>query len=121
VKRSVTVSLSAFAREALVAAKMNGAETATSVVRAIRVYLNDRGSSESGWLYPPPLRDKQRSGGTTDLRLSIEGELWERLEAEAASQGVTPQQLLDHAVLYLAAEVDAGRITQRILEDLEEE
>lgn len=121
VKRSVTVGLGAFAREALKAAEMNGAETAASVVRAIRVYLNDRGNAEPGWAYPALMREQGQLPGTTELELCVDDGLWRSLEEEAATQGVTSQQLLQHAVLYLTAEVDAGRITQRILEDLETE
>ncbi|MGH2975973.1 MAG: hypothetical protein ACRDLL_14055 [Solirubrobacterales bacterium] len=117
-KRSVTVGLSAFAREALTAAEMNGAETAISVVRAICVYLNDKGSAEPGWAYPALMRKRSRLSETTELELSIDDGLWRSLEEEAAIQGVTSQQLLQHAILYLTAEVDAGRITQRILGDL---
>ena len=37
--------------------------------------------------------------------------------SEALSQEVTAPQLLEHAVLYFAAEENAGRVTERILED----
>lgn len=116
-KRSITVGLGPFAREALTASEMNGAETPASVVRAIRVYLNDKGSTEPGWAYPAPMREQRQSAETTELALSVDDDLWRSLEEEAASQGVTSQQLVEHAVLYLTAAIDAGRITQRILED----
>lgn len=117
-KRLVTVNLGAFAREALAAAQMNGSETATSVVRAIRVYLNDKGNGEPGWAYPPLLREQRGQGEAISLELSVDEDLWLLLEKEASGQGVTPQQLVEHAVLYLTAEIDAGRIAERILEDL---
>ena len=34
---------------------------------------------------------------------------------------MSAQQLLEHAVLYFAAEDNAGRVTERILEDLDDE
>jgi hypothetical protein len=42
-----------------------------------------------------------------------------QFEAEAGKQGVSAQQLLEHAAFYFAAELDAGRITRRILDDLD--
>jgi hypothetical protein len=121
VKRSVVVSLGSFAREALAAVQMNGNETATSVVRAIRVYLNDKGSGEPGWAYPTSLRERSEPLEGIGLELSVDEDLWQRLEKEAVGQQVTPQQLIEHAVLYFTAEIDAGRITRRIREDVGEE
>jgi hypothetical protein len=121
VKRSVTIGLGAFAREALTAVQMNGRETAKSVVRAIGVYLNDRGSTAPGWAYPTLMREGHRPVKTTKVEISVDDDLWRLLEEEAASQGVTSQQLVDHAVLYLAAEIDAGRLAQRLLGDLGKE
>ena len=34
-------------------------------------------------------------------------------------QEVTVEQLAEHAAFYFAAELDAGRVTERILDDLE--
>jgi hypothetical protein len=119
-KRTVTISLGAFARKTLSATELNGTRTPASVVRAIRVYLNDKGAGEPGWAYPDPLRGR-RPAEEVEMELSVDEDLWLALEREAADQGVTPQQLLEHAVLYFAAEIDAGRVTQRILEDLGEE
>jgi len=119
-KRTVSVGLGAFAREGLAAAELNGGQASTGIVRAIRVYLRDKGTEEPGWAYPALLRE-QRPTEEVELELSIDEVLWRQLEQEAAAQGVTPQQLLQHAVLYLAAEVDAGRVTRRILEELGEE
>jgi hypothetical protein len=121
VKRSVVVSLGSFAREALAAVHMNGSETATSVVRAIRVYLNDKDSGEPGWAYPSLRRERQQPTEGGDLELRVDEDLWQQLEEEAVGQRVTPQQLIEHAVLYFTAEIDAGRITRRILEDVGEE
>jgi hypothetical protein len=39
------------------------------------------------------------------------------VRAEAARQQVSVTQLLEHAALYYAAELDAGRLTERILDE----
>ena len=52
------------------------------------------------------------------LRLGLDADLWRAFENEATRQAVSVPQLAEHAAFYLAAELDAGRITQRILDDL---
>ncbi len=49
----------------------------------------------------------------------MDSELWREFEEEAERQGVSVEQLAEHAAFYFAAELDAGRVTQRILDDLE--
>jgi hypothetical protein len=51
--------------------------------------------------------------------LEVASDLWSDLEQEALRQGVTVEQMAEHAAFYFAAELDAGRVTQRILDDLE--
>ena len=48
----------------------------------------------------------------------MRSDLWKDFEGEATRQAVRVEQLAEHAAFYFAAEVDAGRITQRILDDL---
>jgi len=86
---------------------------------AIRCYLGDKDGAGPGWSYPSFL-DRRRSGEEVEFSLDIDDELWGSLEAEAGHQDVSVELLLEHAVLYFAAEVDAGRIAERILEDLDE-
>ncbi len=54
------------------------------------------------------------------MELSVDEGLWDSLEQEAARQGVPAPRLAEHAALYFAADRDAGRVTQRILEDLKD-
>ncbi|HEX6781202.1 MAG TPA: hypothetical protein VF125_04140 [Solirubrobacterales bacterium] len=53
------------------------------------------------------------------VELDVADDLWLEFGEEAAGQGVTVDQLAEHAAFYFAAEVDAGRVTDRILDDLE--
>jgi hypothetical protein len=96
-----------------------GRATSTSAERAIRIYLGDKRSREAGWEYPSFLRDREPVDAT-EMQLEIDSALWGSLEAEASGQGVSAPKLLEHAVLYFAAEESAGRLTQRILDDLED-
>lgn len=85
---------------------------------AIRCYLSDRGSSRPAWPYPGFLRESETQRDV-ELGISVDAELFNAFEAEARAQSVSVQQLAEHAAFYLAAEIDAGRATQRILDDLE--
>jgi hypothetical protein len=115
----VSVHLSEFAREATAGEERDAERVSESVVRAIRCYLGSTGSRGSGWSYPSFLRVEEPAGGM-DVQLSIDEELWRSLEEEAEERGVSMQQMVIHATLWFAAELDAGRITRRIVKDLDE-
>ena len=120
VKRAVTVHLGRLASQAILDEDESGNGHASSgAAAAIRCYLGARGSAAAGWLYPGFL-GRRRSEEGVELSLSIDDALWRSLEQEAERQHTSAEQMLEHAVLYFAAEIDAGRATQRILGDLEE-
>jgi len=117
-KRPVTVRLSQLAFEALAGEPAAGSPRApVRTESAIRVYLNDKDAGQSAWPYPGFLRGSEMQEDV-GLELEIDPDLWLQFEAEAHKQGVSTQRLLEHAAFYFAAELDAGRITQRILDDL---
>ncbi len=120
VKRAVIVHLGRLASQAIVGDDENGnGHASTAAAEAIRCYLGARSSAEAGWLYPAFL-GRRRSDEDVELSLNIDDALWEALEQEAERQHTSAEQMLEHAVLYFAAELDAGRVTERILGDLEE-
>jgi hypothetical protein len=91
---------------------------ATRMATAIRFYLRDRDAERPAWPYPAFLRGSEVREDVA-LSLNIEAGQWRAFEAESRRQDVSVQQLAEHAAFYLAAELEAGRITQRILDDLE--
>jgi hypothetical protein len=120
VKSSVTVTVGAIASKVLAVEMVTrGKPSSASAERAIRCYLNDKDSRGPGWAYPSFLRDRRPVRGV-QVNLDIDAGLWQSLSGEAIEQGVSTQQLLEHAVLYFAAEDNAGRVTERIIEDLED-
>jgi hypothetical protein len=115
-KRSVTVRLGALARDAIAG---DGKGEPVRLERAVRLYLRDKDRRGAGWTYPRFLRDRNAEG--VAMELAFEDSVWIAIEAEAARQEVTVPRLLEHAALYYAAELDAGRVTERLLEeDLDE-
>ena len=115
-KRSVTVTVSQFAFEALGGEQQRDSASAKAE-SAVRVYLGDKETGQPTWPYPKFLGASETREGV-GLELGVNPDLWLQFEAEAKKQRVSAQQLLEHAAFYFAAELDAGRITQRILDDL---
>jgi hypothetical protein len=120
---TVRVKLGAFAGGMLAwkhqrgAGSDHGAEPSSDdVLRVIRFYLNEKGSGGASWSYPDLLREGSPEE-EVEVELEIEDSLWREMRAEAARQRVSVTQLLEHAALYYAAELDAGRLTERILDE----
>jgi hypothetical protein len=114
------VRLSQLAFEALAAEPPAGSPRApVRAESALRIYLGDKGAANHpAWPYPGFLRGSEAQEEVS-LELQVDRDLWLEFEAEAERQDVSTQQLLEHAAFYFAAELDAGRFTQRILENLE--
>jgi hypothetical protein len=120
-KRSVTTSIGSFASKALAVEGRSGSTpSSVSIERAIHCYLSDKESAESGWRFPAFLRGREPVQAV-ELRVLVDEALWGSLEEEARRQEVDVRQMLEHAVLYFVAEVNAGRVTERILDDINEE
>jgi hypothetical protein len=115
-KLQATVVLSRLAFEGLRSGP--GVPASVAMEGAFRCYLGDRGSDRPAWPFPDFLRGSETEKDVS-LELELDAELWREFEAEAERQGVAVEQLAEHAVFYFAAELDAGRVTQRILDDLE--
>jgi hypothetical protein len=115
-KRVVTIALSELAFEALTGGK-SAVDPSLRIENAVLCYLGDRNVGGAAWAYPGFLRGSETRGEVM-TELEVKSDLWRDFEAEATRQGVTVEQLAEHASFYFAAELDAGRVTQRILDDL---
>jgi hypothetical protein len=118
-KQDVTVGMSQLAFEALMGEEADAVGQVTvRMESALRCYLGDKDTERPAWPYPGFLRGSEAQG---DIRVQAEVEerLWREFEEEASAQGISVDQLAEHAAFYFAAELDAGRLTERILEDLE--
>jgi hypothetical protein len=118
-KVNVTVALSRLAFEALMDGEA-GSETLDSarMASAVRLYLGDKDFERPAWPYPSFLRAAETQADR-QVELDVDDGLWRDFEAEASAQDVSVDKLAEHAAFYVAAEVNAGRLTQRILEDLD--
>lgn len=119
-KRAVTVWLSEFSVRSLEGDDGKGsAHVPARLIQAIRLYLSEGGTLRPGWSVPSMLRGEERR--EVELELVADENLLRAFEEEAGKQGVSVSRLAGQAAIYYAAEIDAGRITQRILDDLDDE
>lgn len=120
-KRPITVCISRLAFDALVGVEAGSTvEPPSRMKSAVRCYLGDRGTDRPAWPYPSFLRGSETQADVS-VEFDIESALWREFEAEASTQGVSVDQLAEHAAFYFAAEANAGKLTQRILDDLGQE
>jgi hypothetical protein len=115
--RRVTIALSELAIGALTGEPE--VEAGVRMESALRFYLADSRGGSPAWPYPGFLRGTE-TRADTEVEFELPAGLWDAFEEEAVRQGVTVEQLSEHAIFYFAAELDAGRVTQRILDQLEE-
>jgi hypothetical protein len=113
----VTLTLSQFAFEALASSGVDAAAPAR-MEGALRRYLGDKDMGRPAWPYPGFLRGSETQRDVS-IELELAADLWRVFGEEATRQGVTVEQLAEHAAFYLAAEIGAGRGTQRILDELD--
>jgi hypothetical protein len=84
---------------------------------AIRYYLTEKELDRPGWAFPRFRRGRGEAEGV-QVQITIDNGPWEALEREADRQGVSAEQLAEHAALYFAADLDTGRLSRSSLDDL---
>jgi hypothetical protein len=116
--RRLALSLDEFGASALAQhAERYSMSPAALGSRAARYYLEDRGSGRLALRVP---RLPRGAAGKPVLRLTVDldDDSWRELAAEARRQDVSLAALLEHAILYLLADIDSGRAEERMLADL---
>ncbi|HEY1276642.1 MAG TPA: hypothetical protein VGF25_17155 [Thermoleophilaceae bacterium] len=83
------------------------------VGHAARYYLADRGSGRPA--HRVPRFPRRRNESTVDVDLDLEGGTWRELDEESERQGVPVERLLEHAALYLIADLDSGRVAGKLV------
>jgi hypothetical protein len=117
--RDVTLAVGEFGREAFdrfTELRTGSAESAMTT--AALYYLADRDSGRAGWPVPSFGADGDRDAST--MNVTLDDVTWAALVEEAERQGVTPETLGVHALLYFLADFDSGRVADRLGDELEE-
>jgi hypothetical protein len=91
-----------------------------SLMLAILYYLAERDSRRPAWPYPDLRREDPEpvGDGPIELEVSLDDAAWKAFRKEAERQGVSVDRLAEHAALYFAADLDSGRLSRRILDEL---
>jgi hypothetical protein len=83
---------------------------------AVRYYLSDRDAGRMAWKVPRLSRETGRQPAL-ELKLDLDPDTWRDLDEEAARQEISVERLLTHAIIYFLADLDAGRVERRMLEE----
>jgi hypothetical protein len=112
--KSVRLYLDRFGQDALARFARRRRDSKGSVLRtATLYYLADEGARRPAWRVPRFLRPRAEARSAA-LELDLDDETWSALSEEADRQGVDPERLAEHAVLYFLADLDSGRLAGRL-------
>ena len=116
--KSMTLQLDNFGRKALSEfAEEHRNSTGTVVRTASLYYLADRDSGRAAWRVP---RFARTSSNVDGLQIDVDDETFAALREEATGQGVEPSRLAEHALHYYLADLDGGRLAERVSGAVEE-
>jgi hypothetical protein len=110
--KSLTLRLDSFAYKTLSEFTAEHRDSASGVVRTASLYyLADRNSGRAAWRVPRFSRAPPAGDG---FDIDLDDDTLAALHQEARAQGVDPARLAEHALLYYLADLDAGRIAERV-------
>jgi hypothetical protein len=114
--RNVTLRLDAFGQQGLNRLVSQAKSSPDTAMRtAALYYLADRDAGRAGWRAP---RFRARADPSPGLAVAFDDATWGALDREARRQGVDPEALAQHALLYFLADFDSGRLAGRLGEML---
>jgi hypothetical protein len=106
--------LDSFGAKALEAQVRAGSSRDAVVRTAARYYLADRESGRIAWRPPRFLRAVDEPAATlTETNVELDDVTSKALEKEARQQGLAPDRLAEHALLYYLADLSTGRAAAR--------
>lgn len=110
--REATLRLDGLGRQAVDRFVLRGESSMASAVRtACLYYLADRDAGRPAWRAPRFERGSQHTPGPT---IELDCTTWRKLVDEAERQGVSPEALGAHALLYFLADLDSGLLARRL-------
>jgi hypothetical protein len=113
VSRILTLRLAPFERDAL---DTYGASQRVPVGRVIRTavlyYLQERHADRTTWRRQTLAGDE--AGSAVAVEVDLGEETGHALAEQATAQGVDPEDLARHALLFFLADVDSGRVARAL-------
>ena len=121
-RRSVELTLTDFSRNALAhEAPRHGLSVSTLLARAALYYLLERESGRLAARVPRLHDEPSATSGNSVVPVTIElrAPRWRELEHGAASEGISVERLLEHAVLLFLVDLESGQVAARLLASAE--
>jgi hypothetical protein len=116
--RSVTLEMTSFARESVLEeASSQRVPVETLLRHAILHYLSERESGRLAPQLPRFTRNAPLGDELVQLQVDLESDEWRAMEEAAEEAGVPLSRLLAHATMLYLADLDAGVVAERLLED----
>ena len=117
--RELTLEMDAFGVQAFTElAEREGGSTSRALRMAVHYYLGDPENQRPVWRVPDSPDGGMLEIGPAGVRVEVDEATWSALVGEARRQRVEPGALASHAVLYFIADLDSGRVAQRIGDSL---
>jgi hypothetical protein len=120
VGRTLTLRLAPFEREAVEAYEASERVPPERVVQtAVLYYLRQQDSKRATW--PVPELGRLEPDPEVQLEAEISDDVARGLDEQAAAQGVDPEPLARHALLFFLADVDSGEVARALDRTLRDE
>ena len=113
--RSLTLEMDEFGLDALAdLAERQGGSASRVVTMAAQYYLGDSDRERPAWRVPSFAHKAEPERHCKAVEVELDDATWDALVQEARRQKVDICVLTAHAVLYFIADVDSGRVAQRM-------
>jgi hypothetical protein len=119
VRHGITLRFDEFGWESLESQARRDGETVEDLLSRAAAYYDAERPTRRAATRAPPFKPGGR-GTPREVRPELGRECWERLEGEAERQDVALERLLEHAALLYLADIDSGRVADRVLDRAEE-
>jgi len=117
--RNLTLKMDHFGAKAFgELARRHGGSASRLLRVAAHYYLADSDDERLGWLVPSLAQEEGADRRGVAVQVQLDDATWTALAREARRQRVAVGTLATHAVLYFIADVDSGRLAQRMRESL---
>ena len=111
--RTLTLQLAPFDREALEAyGAAQQVPPERVALTAVLYYLREQTSERETWPVPSFRTDEPERG--FELEVELGDETARALAEQAAAQGVSPESLARHALLFFLADADSGQLLAKL-------
>jgi len=116
VAHGITLRLNKFGWDSLESEARRDGETLDDLLSRAAAYLDAELPTRRAAVLAPSFKPRGR-GAPREIWFEVSRDCWQRLESEAERQGVSLERLLEHAAMLYLADIESGRVANRLLGD----